>query len=148
MNPPKPLKRHPKLQPLSREHHWILQARLRLRHGIKKKLALSRLAAYCIFIEEQLLSDHFEVERKLWSKLDPSSAKEVIDRQSSLLKQAKNSLATIESFALDLYNCIRYEERVLFERLQKEQLEFIEKESFERSGSADCPYFQDAFWKS
>ncbi|RTE52750.1 hemerythrin domain-containing protein [Arenibacter aquaticus] len=151
---PKPIKRHLVLQPLSREHHQGLLLSWKIRTGFTKKIAYSRIKAYTDWFYKTYLIPHFtEEETHIFPILgeDNDLVKKAITQHRRLKrlfnteKDIEKSLAIIEE---ELEQHIRFEERILFNEIQKvateQQLQTIaahqnEKEYIENSS--------DMFWK-
>jgi len=149
----KPLKRHLSLQSLSREHHFGLLLCWKIRTGFQKSVEVNRIKAYSDWFFQTHLIPHFDKEEKLWFPLLGNShqlIKKALTDHRRLARlfndtaQAEKSLSLIEE---ELEAHIRFEERVLFEEIQKtvpestllqamKQLE--EKESLED--------WHDPFW--
>lgn len=69
---PKPLKRHPAIQPVSREHHHGLLLSWKIREGFKRNIDLPRIKKYVDWFYQKELTPHFDFEEKyLFALLDP-----------------------------------------------------------------------------
>lgn len=152
----KPIKRHEALKSLSREHHFGLLLCWKIRQGIKKEVETERIKNYTDWFKHKYLDPHFEAEEKF---IFP-----VLGNEHPMVKRALaehlrlkrlfnedadvwKALNLIEE-ELDLH--IRFEERVLFNEIQKvaspEQMEEIERQHGEIAFSDD--EWKDPFWVS
>ncbi|MDX1759623.1 MAG: hemerythrin domain-containing protein [Arenibacter algicola] len=131
----KPIKRHKAIQPLSREHHQGLLLSWKIRTGLSKGVSTDRIKTYADWFYKTYLIPHFEEEEKhLFPILgnDHILVKKAIaqhrrlDRLFKSTSELKKSLNHIEE---ELEQHIRFEERVLFNEIQKvgteQQLQFI-----------------------
>lgn len=122
---PKPIKRIEELQPLSREHHYGLLVCWKIRQGINKGIALERIKKYTNWFWDKHLQHHFEIEEKyifpiignkhsliVQAKKEHQQLKNLFEDQTDL----SNSLNQLEQ---ELQKHIRFEERVLFNEIQK-----------------------------
>lgn len=132
----KPLKRREELKPLSREHHHALLLCWKIKNGFAKGISADRIKKYADWFFENHLVPHFEIEEKYVFT--------VLGDEHPLVKQAKNDHRLLETLFTDqknvgsnlkaieekLHNHVRFEERVLFNEIQKhatdEQLNDIE----------------------
>lgn len=154
MNVPKPIKRIKALQPLSKEHHHGLLLAWKIRTGLTKNIAPDRIKTYINWFYSNHLCPHFEIEEDLIFPILGESDRLVNLAliQHKKLRQLftkdddiKNTLQQIEK---ELTDHIRYEERVLFNAIQRiatsHQLQLIEaahhSQDFEENTT-------DAFWK-
>ncbi|WP_373516347.1 hemerythrin domain-containing protein [Pricia sp.] len=139
MNPEtkKPIKRNKDLQPLSRDHHHSLLLCWKIRTGFSKGVAAERIKCYADWFFEHHIHPHFEMEEKhLFPILGNSNelVKKAIAEHRRLGRlfndtdEIPKSLSLIEE---ELERHIRFEERVLFNEVQKvateEQLQTISK---------------------
>lgn len=121
----KPIKRSEKLKPLSREHHHALLLCWKIKNGFAKGASAERIKKYADWFFENHLVPHFEIEEKYVFI--------VLGDDNTLVKQAKDdhkrlvalftatedidtNLRTIEE---TLQNHVRFEERILFNEIQK-----------------------------
>ena len=148
----KPIKRHKSLLPVSREHHHGLLLCWKIREGFKYQINPERIKKHTDWFWENHLLAHFEFEEKfIFSILDKDNPllKEALG-QHRRLKQLFNATDEIETnLALieqELVAHIRFEERILFQELQKvateEELKLIE-ESHSKIITED---WEDKFW--
>lgn len=149
---PDPIKRHISLQPLSRQHHDGLLLCWKLKKGLQKKINIVRLKAYIDWFWSSHLKSHFEFEEK--------SVFPILGNENELVKKAledhrkirsifQSDLFTEESTALlaeEIRQHIRFEERVLFQHIEKiastAQLALIENLHV----SVTCEDWYDPFW--
>jgi hemerythrin-like domain-containing protein len=150
----KPIERHKAIQPLSREHHQGLLLSWKIRTGLSKGVSTDRIKTYADWFYKTYFIPHFEEEEKhLFPILGNNNIliKKAIaqhrrlDRLFSNTSELKKYLNLIEE---ELEQHIRFEERVLFNEIQKvateQQLQFIlehhnESKFFESSA--------DRFWE-
>lgn len=149
---PKPIKRIEELQPLSREHHYGLLVCWKIRQGIKKEIALERIKKYTNWFWDKHLQYHFEIEEKYIFPIignEHNLVVQAVKEHQQLKKFFKdqtdlsNSLSQLEQ---NLQKHIRFEERVLFNEIQKvatkEELELI---ASVHTSNIENEY-QDEFW--
>ncbi len=138
------MKRHRALETLSFEHHDALVVALRIKKGLKKAANLSTIAAYALAVFNNHLAHHFEQEETALGphlKHNPKTAEAyaqmenehtLIRQQIQSIKQANDQLQQhLQTFANQLEQHIRFEERVLFklaeEHLNHQALQTIEQ---------------------
>lgn len=127
-----PLKRHLTLQPLSREHMGgLIQARNLQLAASKKTPARRRAIRGFATVWQKEIAQHFDDEERLLLPLidDPAMRDRLLNEHHSLRLLAKqcesdpDSIAktpdTMRNLGLSLYEHIRWEERVLFETIQR-----------------------------
>lgn len=149
----KPIKRHKSLQPLSREHHFGLLLCWKIRTGLKRNIEPLRIKKYTDWFWKTHLIFHFEAEEKYIFSILPhgdTMVKRAITEHRKLRRLFENenevekSLHAIEE---ELEKHIRFEERILFNKVQKiateEQLKLID-EHHKHEFSDD---WDDAFWQ-
>ncbi len=127
-----PLKRHLTLQPLSREHMGgLIQAR-NLQLAASKKASVRRraISGFAIVWQTEIMQ-HFDDEERLLLPLidDPAMRDRLLNEHRSLRQLAKQCERDPDSVAQEpeamrilgvmLYEHIRWEERVLFETIQR-----------------------------
>ena len=131
----KPIKRHQALQPLSRDHHQGLLLSWKIRTGFAKGISVDRIKNYTDWFYKNHLTPHFKEEEKYIFPIlgnDNELVKKAIAQHRRLERlfssplELKKSLSRIEE---ELEQHIRFEERVLFNEIQKvateKQLQFI-----------------------
>lgn len=152
-----PLKRHQSLLDFSREHHEELLLGWKIKRGLKKGIEAERIATYCKHFFNNYLSKHMEKEEKyIFSKLDPSDP-DII----KLLKEHRHVKELVEGLSRDKFNTaeyltilaeelekhIRFEERIFFERIQKElKEELLESMQPEEAQIKEGTEWEDCFW--
>ncbi|SOC80667.1 hypothetical protein SAMN06296241_2220 [Salinimicrobium sediminis] len=151
----KPIKRHEALKPLSRDHHHGLLLCWKLRQGFKFQVEPRRMKKYTNWFKTKYLYPHFEAEEEfvfpVLEEEDPMVKKalaehrrlrRLFDDESEITK----SLSLIEE-ELDAH--IRFEERILFNEVQKiaspKEFEEIEKRHHAVPFSDDL--WEDHFWE-
>jgi iron-sulfur cluster repair protein YtfE (RIC family) len=123
-----PIKRHPAIVELSKDHHFALLLVWKIREGLKNSIEINRISNYILHFFETELIQHFkEEEELLFSKLTPDNklrrqAEEEHSQIRELIKRLKldsSDKNSVEEFGIFLENHIRFEERILFNYLQE-----------------------------
>ncbi len=150
----KPIKRHQALQPLSRQHHFGLLFSWKLRKGFSKNIATERLQKYAAWFFEKEIKPHFEAEEEfVFPVLDHENelivrALKEHRRIERLFKDTENPEKSLSQLEEELDAHIRFEERVLFNEIQKvateAQLEKIEEIHNDLEKTSD---YHDPFWE-
>jgi len=150
----KPIKRHPALQPLSRQHHFGLLFSWKLRKGFQKDVSLDRMTKFADWFYENEIKPHFHDEEKyVFTILDEED--ELIQRAlkehrriKRLFKDTKDPEKSLHRLEEELDAHIRFEERILFNEIQKvateEELAKIEEIHSELEKTPD---YEDPFWE-
>ncbi|MAT55721.1 MAG: cation-binding protein [Saprospirales bacterium] len=152
---PKPIKRHPALQPLSREHHHGLLLSWKIRTGFAKGVAPERIKAYCDWFFENHLLRHFDTEEQhvfpvLGNKEHPLVKRALREhgRLKRLFTTGEDLGKNLSLIEEELTAHIRFEERELFNEIQQvataEQLAQIERLHDEQPFEEHWP---DRFWE-
>lgn len=150
----KPIKRHPAIQPLSREHHQGLLLVFKIGKGLENKIAESRIHQYILWFYNKYLYDHFKAEENYLFPLLEKTDKDIIQALKEhhlintwMLKEEVSRLDLIK-FRQLLERHIRFEERRLFNRIQEhcspKQLDKLAKQLKEENF---CHLYEDEFWK-
>ncbi len=146
------LKRHISIQPVSREHHSALLFCWHIKQGILKNVSIERMRDYAKWFWLTHISGHFEFEEKFMLTI-PNIEEELINRtlmEHAILKDLFNSTDEmgLKSLAIKLEEHIRFEERLLFNEIERvaseDQLQNILDNTNKNS---ECPVWHDAFWK-
>lgn len=150
----KPIKRHEALKPFSRDHHHGLLLCWKIREGFKRNIEPERIKKYTDWFWETHLAEHFEEEEKILFPILPEEndkVKKATAEHRRLKRLFENTTEIIKSLSRieeELESHIRFEERDLFNEIQKtataEQLKRIEnlhKDTF-------CDNWEDEFWKN
>ena len=150
----KPFKRAEYLKALSREHHHGLLLCWKIKTGFSKGVSITRMKLYLDWFFNNHLQPHFEIEERY---IFP-----ILGNENILIKQAieEHKLITalfcntsqieisIKQIQVDLEKHIRFEERVLFNEIQKatspENIDFINKL---HSGEKFRENTTDVFWE-
>ncbi|HCS20887.1 MAG TPA: cation-binding protein [Bacteroidetes bacterium] len=151
---PSPIKRHPALQPLSRDHHFGLLLCWKIRKGLSKQIDIQRIKAYVYWFWNSHLSAHFEEEEKYvfpllgdGNKLAEQALQEhrTIRSLMAKMEDLENVLQTLEE---TLTSHIRFEERELFNAIQEvataDELAIIENLHHQQ---IDENAWEDRFWE-
>jgi hypothetical protein len=142
------------LQPLSREHHHSLLLCWKIRTGLKKGVELNRIKRYADWFFDTCVIPHFEAEEKFIFPIlgpDHQLVNKALSQHRRLSRLFVNSEEVEKSLSLieeELEQHIRFEERVLFNEIQKaastEQLELFNKHHAETKFQENT---EDEFWK-
>src|SRR5690606_29825321 len=120
-----PIKRHKALQSFSRQHHYGLLFSWKLRKGFSKNIAPERLYKFAKWFFEHEIKPHFQEEEKyIFPLLDAKNELRIralrehrrIERLFMDAERPEKSLNLLEE-ELDAH--IRFEERILFNEIQK-----------------------------
>jgi iron-sulfur cluster repair protein YtfE (RIC family) len=149
-----PLKRHVHLQPLSRDHHQGLLLCFKIREGFKRDVVPERIKRYTDWFWEHHLAEHFRVEEKYVFPIlgtEHELIRQAMDehqRLTSLFNRNDALESTLRLIEVELEKHIRFEERVLFNEIQRvatpEQLAVCEQK---HNTGATCEPWKDEFWK-
>lgn len=136
-----PLPRHPALAPLSRDHYLgLVQAQHLLKASAQNSVARRKAVAEFLDAWQQEIKPHFDAEERLLSDcLDAGDRRMLLDEHAAIVelaarfpalrKQVEPAADRLAQLGNMLEKHIRWEERVLFPRLQKqlkpEQLEIL-----------------------
>jgi hemerythrin-like domain-containing protein len=125
-----PIKRSKELITLSREHHDGLLLCWKINSGLDKGIAAERIVSYVLNVYENNLDTHFtEEEQHVFTLLPAYNIYRLeAENEHKILRGMIKTLASTEDgkeqllrdFALALQKHIRYEERVLFNLIEKE----------------------------
>lgn len=148
----KPIKRHEAIRPYSREHHHGLLLCWKIREGLKHNVAVDRIKKYADFLWKTQIEPHFEAEEKYMfpvlgddHKMIQKAKKEHL-RLASLFNDYTDVLDSIEAIQIELDEHIRFEERILFNEIQKvatkEELEIIDQ----HHEILNSENWEDTFW--
>ncbi len=150
----KPIKRNESLKPLSRDHHHGLLLCWKIRQGIKLNVEPERVKKYLDWFWISYLKPHFEIEEEYVFPIlgkDNALVKQALSEHRRLkrLFENKDDLSkTISLIEEELEKHIRFEERVLFNEIEKvassEQLLQIEMDSSDKSFYENL---SDPFWE-
>jgi iron-sulfur cluster repair protein YtfE (RIC family) len=153
-----PLKRADALVRFSKDHHFALLLVWKIRQGLSLDVAPARIRAYINFFFENNLLQHFkEEEELLFSELDKEdplrlkAEKDHYDLQKlHLLLKIQDDTGAFSEFAAKLDQHIRFEERILFPRLQscldEKKLHAILQRMEELHKSTVEDNWNDMFW--
>jgi iron-sulfur cluster repair protein YtfE (RIC family) len=154
MEKKKPIKRHKALQPLSRQHHFGLLFSWKLRKGFSKNIEMERMQEYAKWFYEHEIKPHFKDEEKyLFPILEDDN--ELVERAlkehrrlKRLFNDTKNTEKSLNNLEEELDAHIRFEERILFNEIQKVATEAqLEKIEEIHNGIEKSPDYHDPFWE-
>ena len=153
-----PLKRHQAIVSFSKDHHFGLLLVWKIRQGLKKSVNPERISNYVTFFYKEDLEKHFDEEEKLlFSKLaidDQLRKRAEIDHLAiyalaAAVEQRKDDPVLLKHLADTLEEHIRFEERELFNHLQKSmsatELRIVESR-FSKNSKAIEEKWKDVFW--
>lgn len=149
-----PIKRHPALQPLSREHHHDLMLCWKIRRGLALQVDIERINAYVAWYFNEYIVPHFkEEETHIFPLLgmDHKLVKKAVSqhrRLTRLFNKTKDLASKLTLIEKEFWRHVRFEERELFNEIQKrvsaeklEQLrEIVQAQDFKENTT-------DLFWK-
>ena len=148
----KPLKRNPHLKAISRDHHHGLLLCWKIREGFKRNIDIDRIKRYTDWFWKTHLVIHFAIEEKyIFPVLGDNDdlVKKALAEHRRLKRLFADNTEVWRSLNLieeELDSHIRFEERVLFNEVQKvatsEQLEQIEKHHHYET----LENWEDEFW--
>ena len=121
----KPLKRAEYLKALSREHHHGLLLCWKIKTGFSKGVSITRMKLYLDWFFKNHLQPHFELEEKyIFPILGNENVliKQAIEEHkiiSRLFCDTSHIETSIKQIQEDLEKHVRFEERVLFDEIQK-----------------------------
>lgn len=147
------MKRHPGLQPLSKEHRVILSFCLDLKKGIKNEISEQKILTYIKWFWNEFLEAHILFEEQHiynLSSIDETLKTRALEEHSKLKSIAlQNQIKPGEAsqFVDLLEKHIRFEERQVFEELQKNTAEALLLKIKENHDTNDFCIIPGAFWK-
>lgn len=149
----KPLKRINELMPFSRDHHHTLLLCWKVKTGLKKGISSNRIKAYTDWFYKEHIIMHFEMEEKYLYPVLGSENKliqQAIEEHTLLRKLFTDETNIDESLKLipeELEKHIRFEERTLFNEIQKEaSAGQLEKFKQIHSNEKFVDNLSDQFW--
>ncbi|MCG2431516.1 hemerythrin domain-containing protein [Aequorivita xiaoshiensis] len=154
MEKKKPIKRHIALQPLSRQHHFGLLFSWKIRKGFQKNIEIERMQEYAKWFYKHEITPHFNDEEKyVFPILDKEN--ELVERAlkehrriKRLFNDTEDPEKSLSKLEEELDAHIRFEERILFNEIQKvateAQLAKIEEIHSDLEKSRD---YHDPFWE-
>ncbi|MFQ5446839.1 MAG: hemerythrin domain-containing protein [Saprospiraceae bacterium] len=154
----KPLKRHPGLVELSRDHHHGLLLCWKIREGLKRGTEPALIKRYVDFFVQKHLEPHFQEEEKFVFPLLPQEhpliEKALAQHETlrQLFGENTDLTTTLSDIAGALDAHIRFEERELFEEIQRnvseEQLLALTTQLKPLEEKEDPEKWADVFWVS
>jgi hemerythrin-like domain-containing protein len=156
------MKRHPHLQPLSRQHHNGLLMVLLLKKGIAKNASISEMNHFISLNWEEELKHHFEMEETILlpalagSSFDMSLITQLKEEHSSIraiVKKSELKTATLDDIIIFhslLESHIRFEEKQFFPQaetvLTEAQLQKIGVQ-LDEDLTKNCLQYPVKFWE-
>lgn len=149
---PKPLQRHPALQPLSRAHHNLLMGCLLMEKGLRQAVDIRRIDAYAHWFLAGTVLPHFTAEMAWMEQLnisgDPTWMHGLQQEQECFnrLVAEANAIAPSELIT-ELRRHVRFQERSLFGHLQQHHPDALAHTTGLPDDAANCiSGWSDAFW--
>ncbi len=149
-----PIKRNKALIQVSRDHHHGLLLCWKIRTGFSKGVAIERIKQYTDWFFETHLVPHFDLEEKYMFPIlgDKNElVKRALTEHRRLIRLFTNTNSISKSLSLiveELEQHIRFEERVLFNEIQKAATEKQLKTISELHNDAKLQdNTDDEFWK-
>ena len=121
----KPIKREEYLKALSREHHHSLLLCWKIKTGFTKGVSITRMKLYIDWFFKNHLQPHFEMEEKYIFPIlgnENIFIKQAVEEHkiiTALFCNTSQIEISIKQIQVDLEKHIRFEERVLFDEIQK-----------------------------
>lgn len=148
-----PIKRHPAIQPWSRDHHQGLLLSWKIKKGFSLGIAPERIKKYTDWFWENHLIPHFETEERYLFPIlgnDNHLVQQAVDEHRQLKTLFEEEIAvsdTLSKIEKLLNDHIRFEERVLFQAIQ----EVASEEEFKQlndihNEEITCEAWTDEFW--
>ena len=152
-----PIHRNEALKPLSREHHQGLLLCWKIRTGFSKRIEISLMKSYADWFYKNYLLPHFDIEEKyVFSILgnEHELVKRALAEHRKLKRLFENENEVAKRLGLieELLEAhIRFEERVLFNEIQKiatpKELEKMELMHENRNNHKEPEAWKYEFWK-
>ena len=149
-----PIKRHPALQPWSRDHHHGLLLGWKIKKGFSAGIDIQRIKDFTDWFWNSHLKQHFETEEKfifpILGNEHPLVERALEEHESlkSFFEYPKADTEVLSEIENLLNTHIRFEERVLFQEIQKiasaEEIKILENA---HNDSLDLESWKDVFWK-
>ena len=151
----RPLKRHPALRPLSKEHHFSLLICCKITRGLELNIDPDRIGNFLINAWHQQISHHFNIEEKYVFPILGSENKlahEAIAEHRAIKRLILNEPHTVKSLNRieeKMESHIRMEERQLFPLIQSiatdEEMEYV---SLKHEHPINEMAWEDEFWNT
>ncbi|SFV31274.1 hemerythrin domain-containing protein [Thermoflavifilum thermophilum] len=161
----KPIKRHPAIQQLSRDHHYALLFCWKIGQGLEWQIDTPRIKKYVAYFHQRYIIPHFQEEEQILFVLMPDDerVKKAVTQHREIEQLIKQQLiapdkmdanlsedvSLLTTLAEKLNQHVRYEERELFPYLEQclseAQLEQVGKQLAEATHTPDDAY-PDPFW--
>jgi iron-sulfur cluster repair protein YtfE (RIC family) len=153
-----PIKRHIALQPISHDHHQGLLVCWKIKTGLAKSIAPQRIKSFLDFYYKTYLLAHFKLEEALIFPilgLKHELIKQAIAEHISmekLFEQQDDLIIVLTQIENQLRSHIRFEERVLFNKIQnvateKELATIAEIHSDDKEMNQQIESWKDNFWE-
>jgi len=153
--PNQPIKRSAELAPLSRDHHEGLLLGWKLRQGIKRGAAAERMAPFVKWFWQLHLVPHFSKEEKYLPPVLPNShplMQQMLAEHKTIQQMVENisenaTYNDFEALAETVNQHIRFEERVLFNEVEKQATpEQLQQLAQQLTDDKVDEVWEDVFW--
>lgn len=147
-----PIKRNELLKPYSRDHHHGLLLCWKIKVGLQKNIELNRISNYVSSFWNSHLKAHFLEEEKYVFTVLPSNDEHIIQaikEHNSLrahFEKENMDIATLQSIEMELNAHIRFEERLLFNKIQEAATETQLQQLNEHYNNEYKEEWNDEFW--
>ncbi len=148
-----PIKRHKSLHPLSHDHHEGLVLCFRISAGLNKGTEADRMNKYADWFYHNHLLQHFETEEKLIFPLlgmEHELIQQALNEHKKLneiFSRTNKTVDSLKEISVLLEAHIRFEERILFNKIQEATTEEILKDIHIKTSSETCSImWSDEFW--
>ena len=151
-----PIKRNPALIPLSHDHHQGLLLCWKLNKGLREGVDPGRMMAYARFFFNEELEIHFKEEEEYLFPIigleDHDVGQAMVEHEElrRFFLDEKTGKETCSRIARMLKGHIRFEERILFNKIQdkagKEELQVMHQKLHSRPAKALSNRWDDPFW--
>jgi hypothetical protein len=149
------------IRSLSRQHHLNLVFCWKVRQGLKKQIPLARVYNYVQYFWLTYLQHHFQAEEIILAPLlNDRHAVKVMNEHNKIRKELeelpgyseKNLRLELGEFVEMLYEYIRYAERSLYPRLERqitdEQVHLLSRRIQKLKQYDFEDQYEDCFWNS
>ena len=147
-----PIKRNELLKPYSRDHHHGLLLCWKIKVGLQKNIELNRISNYVSSFWNSHLKAHFLEEDKYVFTVLPANDEHImqaIKEHNSLranFEKENMDIATVQNIEKELNAHIRFEERLLFNKIQEAATEAQLQQLNEHYNNEYKEEWNDEFW--
>lgn len=147
-----PIRRFEALRPFSRDHHHGLLLCWKIRKGLKRGIELKRIANYTQWFWKEHLQSHFEDEEQYIFPVLPRNDNFVLqaiaehNKLKNLFESRPVASQVMAQIEKELSAHIRFEERILFNKIQETATEEQLQEISGIHTDSFCDDWEDEFW--